>query len=67
MYRIVTGDKAYSSWSLRGWLLLAAFDLPFEDVPVRMYEPAFEAMKSAVHGSVVPASRWRLRSMRPWR
>ena len=43
MYRILTGDKAYSSWSLRGWLLLAAFDLPFEDVPVRMYDPAFDA------------------------
>jgi glutathione S-transferase len=45
MYRIVTGDKAYSSWSLRGWLLLAAFDLPFEDVPVRMYDPALDAMR----------------------
>ncbi len=30
MYRILTGDTAYSSWSLRGWLLLAAFDIPFE-------------------------------------
>ncbi len=32
MYRLSTSDKANSSWSLRGWLLLAAFDLPFEDV-----------------------------------
>jgi glutathione S-transferase len=45
MYRIFTGDKAYSSWSLRGWLLLAAFDLPFEDVPVRMYDPALDAVR----------------------
>ena len=47
MYRILTGDKAYSSWSLRGWLLLAAFGLPFEDVPVRMYDPEFDAMQAA--------------------
>jgi glutathione S-transferase len=46
MYRVFTGDKAYSSWSMRGWLLLAAFDLPFEDVPVRMYSPELEAMRA---------------------
>ncbi len=44
MYRLTIGDKAYSSWSLRGWLLLAAFDIPFEDRPVRMYDPEFDAM-----------------------
>ena len=38
MYRIYTGDKAYSSCSPRGWLLLAAFDLPCEDRPVPMYD-----------------------------
>jgi len=59
MYRIVTGDKAYSSWSLRGWLLLAAFDLPFEDVPVRMYDPAFEALKAAkTPARTVPILEW---------
>ena len=47
MYRITIGDTAYSSWSLRGWLLLAAFDLPFEQNLVRMYDPAFDAMKAA--------------------
>jgi hypothetical protein len=36
MYRILIGDPAYSSWSLRGWLLLAAFDLPFETVRRRL-------------------------------
>ena len=28
-YQIVLGDPAYSSWSLRGWLLLERFELPF--------------------------------------
>lgn len=59
MYRIITGDKAYSSWSLRGWLLLAAFDLPFEDVSVRMYDPAFDALKSAkAPARTVPILEW---------
>lgn len=59
MYRIHTGDKAYSSWSLRGWLLLAAFDLPFEDVPVRMYDPAFDALKAEkAPARTVPVLEW---------
>lgn len=59
MYRIHTGDKAYSSWSLRGWLLLAAFDLPFEDVPVRMYDPAFEALKAEMAPArTLPILEW---------
>ena len=59
MYRILTGDKAYSSWSLRGWLLLAAFDLPFEDVPVRMYDPEFDAMQAAkAPARTMPMLEW---------
>jgi glutathione S-transferase len=59
MYRILTGDKAYSSWSLRGWLLLAAFDLPFEDCPVKMYDPEFDAMKAAkAPARTVPSLEW---------
>ena len=59
MYRIVTGDKAYSSWSLRGWLLLAAFDLPFKDMPVRMYDPAFEALKAEkAPARTLPVLEW---------
>lgn len=59
MYRILTGDKAYSSWSLRGWLLLAAFELPFKDVPVRMYDPAFDAMQAAKSPArTVPMLEW---------
>lgn len=59
MYRIVTGDKAYSSWSMRGWLLLAAFDLPFEDVPVRMYSPEIEAMRAErAPARLLPILEW---------
>lgn len=59
MYRILIGDPAYSSWSLRGWLLLSAFDLPFETEVVRMYDPAFEAMKEArAPARTVPILEW---------
>lgn len=59
MYRILIGDPAYSSWSLRGWLLLAAFDLPFETEVVRMYDPAFEAMREARRPArTVPILEW---------
>ena len=27
-YTLAIGDRTYSSWSLRGWLLFAAFDVP---------------------------------------
>jgi len=30
--KLVIGNKNYSSWSLRPWLLLSAFDLEFEEV-----------------------------------
>ncbi|WP_294611971.1 glutathione S-transferase N-terminal domain-containing protein [uncultured Roseovarius sp.] len=29
-YQLILGDFAYSSWSLRGWLLLDRFGLPYE-------------------------------------
>jgi glutathione S-transferase len=59
MYRITIGDTAYSSWSLRGWLLLAAFDLPFEENLVRMYDPAFDTMKAMnAPARTVPQLEW---------
>lgn len=29
-YQLILGDRAYSSWSLRGWLLFEKFNLPFK-------------------------------------
>lgn len=45
MYRLHIGDKSYSSWSLRGWLLLEAFGLPFEEAFHPLYTPEFESFK----------------------
>ncbi len=36
-YDLVIGDRAYSSWSLRGWLLFDAFDLPVKTHRARLY------------------------------
>jgi len=46
VYTITIGDKAYSSWSLRGWLCLAAFGLEVREELVPMYDPAFAAMQA---------------------
>lgn len=34
--KLIIGNKNYSSWSLRPWLLLKAFGLPFEEVTVSL-------------------------------
>jgi glutathione S-transferase len=31
MYRLVTANRNYSSWSLRAWLLMRMLEIPFED------------------------------------
>lgn len=37
VYDLVIGDRAYSSWSLRGWLLLDAFGIPVKTHSARLY------------------------------
>ena len=36
-YELVIGDRGYSSWSLRGWLLFDAFGLPVKIRAARLY------------------------------
>lgn len=33
-YRLIIGNRNYSSWSLRAWLAFRLFDIPFEDVQI---------------------------------
>ncbi|MGL4314696.1 MAG: glutathione S-transferase family protein, partial [Sphingomonas sp.] len=35
--KLIIGNKAYSSWSLRGWLACKQSGLPFEEVVVPLY------------------------------
>ncbi len=36
---LVTGDKAWSSWSLRPWLAAKIAGIPFREAPVRLRQP----------------------------
>ncbi|PAX09249.1 glutathione S-transferase family protein [Sphingomonas lenta] len=36
--KLIIGNKAYSSWSLRGWLACKHSGLPFEEVVVPLYD-----------------------------
>jgi glutathione S-transferase len=37
--KLVIANKAYSSWSMRPWILLATFGIPFEEVVVPLERP----------------------------
>ncbi len=37
--RLVIGDKNYSSWSLRAWLMLKMAGLPFEEIKISLRRP----------------------------
>lgn len=39
--KIIVGNKAYSSWSLRGWLALKQSGLPFTEEVVSLYDDAW--------------------------
>ncbi len=40
---LVIGNKAYSSWSMRAWLLLRWLGLDFEEIVIPLYLPASRA------------------------
>jgi len=41
MLKLVIGNKTYSSWSLRAWLVLVEADIPFEEIPLPLSTPTF--------------------------
>ena len=40
-YTLLIGDRSYSSWSLRGWLPFAEFDIPVKVEATILYRPEF--------------------------
>jgi glutathione S-transferase len=40
---LVIANKAYSSWSLRPWLLMRALDIPFDEIVVPLHQPGTAA------------------------
>lgn len=41
--RLVIANKLYSSWSLRPWLVMRAFDIPFEEEVIALRRPETKA------------------------
>lgn len=39
---LIIGNKNYSSWSLRAYMALAGFQIPFDETLIRLGEPAFD-------------------------
>jgi glutathione S-transferase len=39
---LVIGNKNYSSWSLRGWLLLRGFGIDFDEVQLKFHTPGWD-------------------------
>ena len=42
-YRLVIGNKTWSSWSLRPWLAMRRAGLPFDEINVRLRQPDTKA------------------------
>jgi glutathione S-transferase len=57
-YVLAIGERAYSSWSLRGWLLFANFGIEVETVSLELDSPNFAAgIASFAPARTVPALR----------
>ncbi|MEM7295282.1 MAG: glutathione S-transferase [Pseudomonadota bacterium] len=57
-YDLLIGDRSYSSWSLRGWLLFEHFDIPRSVTHVELDRPAFyEELKNWAPSRTVPTVR----------
>jgi len=58
MLRLIIGNKAYSSWSLRGWLAVKQSGLPFEEITVPLYDAEWDKLRGgdefAPSGGKVP-------------
>ncbi|MFD1509517.1 glutathione S-transferase [Lacimonas salitolerans] len=57
-YDLLIGQRAYSSWSLRGWLPFDAFDIPVRVHRTRLYSPEFASeVATFAGGRTVPAAK----------
>ena len=58
MLKLIIGNKAYSSWSLRGWLAVKQSGLHFEEITVPVYDEAWNRQREgdefAPSGGKVP-------------
>ncbi len=54
MLKLVIANKLYSSWSFRPWMVLMAFDIPFEEIiiPLRTPESRARVLEYSPSGKV---------------
>jgi glutathione S-transferase len=52
--KLIIGNKAYSSWSLRGWLAVKQSGLHFDEITVPLFEEGWDARKR--EEDLVPSS-----------
>ena len=50
--KLVIGDKIYSTWSLRPWLLLKYFNIPFNEVQIKLRNKNTKKTKPKSSGSL---------------
>ena len=54
--QLVIGNKNYSSWSMRAWVLLTHFQLPFDEIRVPLFTADYQQMLARYSPSLkVPA------------
>ncbi|WP_170327309.1 glutathione S-transferase [Ruegeria arenilitoris] len=57
-YDLFIGDRLFSSWSMRGWLMLEKFGLPYRNHMIGLYSGTMaEDMKALAPARLVPALR----------
>ncbi|MES0826308.1 glutathione S-transferase [Ruegeria sp. SCP11] len=57
-YDLFIGDRLFSSWSMRGWLMLEKFGLPYRNHMIGLYSGTMtEDMKPLAPARLVPALR----------
>lgn len=49
--KLIIGNRNYSSWSLRPWLLLSVHDIPFEEIRIPLYEAGTQAALAEFTGA----------------
>jgi glutathione S-transferase len=55
--KLLIGNKNYSSWSMRPWVLLTQFEIPFEEVMVRFDSFSPDSAFKAAVGAMSPAGK----------
>ncbi|MFL6700583.1 MAG: glutathione S-transferase N-terminal domain-containing protein [Vitreoscilla sp.] len=55
--KLLIGNKNYSSWSMRPWVMLTQFDIPFEEVMVRFDSFAADSKFKATVAALSPVGK----------